>query len=201
MKNGMIIWNIILTVLAGVLLFLFLGKSKKTETTKFPRVEGQEQPVQPTRIAYINMDSVQENYAFAKEILDDIRKIEQDNNFRLEKLSDDYNKKLQSYMQQDQQAGLQQLSEAHQQDLMESQKRIADQKQSLEQEYVKKVGQLEQALRDKIKEYLKDYNKDKKYAYIMSLEERMFYYVDTVYDVTADVVKGLNEKHQLTKKK
>jgi outer membrane protein len=202
MKNGMLIgWNIILTVLAGVLLFLFLGNRKKQPVSLAVRDDPQEQPAQPTRIAYINMDSVQENYAFAKEILDDIRRIEQDNNFRLEKLSDDYNKTLQSYMQQDQQAGLQQLSEVHQQDLMERQKRISDQKQSLEQDYVKKVGLLEQSLRDKIKTYLKDYNKDKKYAYIMSLEERMFYYVDTVYDVTVDVVKGLNEQHKTTKKK
>jgi outer membrane protein len=202
MKNGMLIgWNIILTVLAGVLLFLFLGNRKKQPVSIAVRDDPQEQPAQPTRIAYINMDSVQENYAFAKEILDDIRRIEQDNNFRLEKLSDDYNKTLQSYMQQDQQAGLQQLSEVHQQDLMERQKRISDQKQSLEQDYVKKVGLLEQSLRDKIKTYLKDYNKDKKYAYIMSLEERMFYYVDTVYDVTVDVVKGLNEQHKTTKKK
>lgn len=199
MKNGMLIWNGLLTIVAGVLLFLYLG-NKKTLPPRVAVPDEKEPPAQPTRIAYINMDTVQENYAFAKEILDEIRRTEQDNNFRLEKLGDDYNKKLQAYMQQDQQAGLTQLSEAHQQDLMDAQKRIGEQKQSLEQDYVKKVGQLEQSLRKKIKEYLVDYNKDRKYAYIMSLEERMFYYVDTVYDITADVVKGLNAEHKSTKK-
>jgi outer membrane protein len=43
---------------------------------------------------------------------------------------------------------------------------------------------------------LKEYNKDKKYAYIMSLEDRMFYYVDTVYDITREVIKGLNAQHK-----
>lgn len=201
MKNGILIWNGLLTVLAGVLLFLYLGKKTQTPQVKVAKMDEPGVPLQSSKIAYINMDSVQENYSFAKEILDEIRKTEQDNNFRLEKLGDDYNKKLQSFMQQDQQAGLSQLTEAHQQELMESQKRIGEQKQNLEQDYVKKVGQLEQSLRNKIKEYLKEYNKDRKYAYIMSLEERMFYYVDTVYDITTDVVRGLNEQYKLSKKK
>ena len=138
MKNGMLIWNIVLTVLVAALLFLYLGKSKKTGEIKSSVVDTTSSQ-NSTKIVYINMDSVQENYAYAKEILDEIRKQEQDNSLLMEKLSDDYNKKLQSYSQQDQTAGLQQLSEAHQLDLMESQKKINDRKQSLEQEYVKKV--------------------------------------------------------------
>lgn len=195
MKNGMLIWNIVLTVLVAALLFLYLGKNKKTGEIK-SSVSDTTISENSTKIAYINMDSVQENYAYAKEILDDIRKQEQDNSLLLEKLSDDYNKKLQAYSQQDQTAGLQQLSEAHQLDLMESQKKINDRKQSLEQEYVKKVDQSERNLRNKIKDYLREYNKDKKYAYIMSLEDRMFYYVDTVYDITKEVIQGLNTQHK-----
>ena len=191
----MLIWNIALTVLVAALLFLYLGKDKKTGEIK-SSVSDTTISQNSTKIAYINMDSVQENYAYAKEILDDIRKQEQDNSLLLEKLSDDYNKKLQAYSQQDQTAGLQQLSEAHQLDLMESQKKINDRKQSLEQEYVKKVDQSERNLRNKIKDYLKEYNKDKKYAYIMSLEDRMFYYVDTVYDITKEVIQGLNTQHK-----
>jgi outer membrane protein len=199
MKNGMLIWwNSILTVLAGVLLFLFIRGEKKPvsgQTTSDTLHKNNS-----TKIAYINMDSVQENYSYAKEILDEIRKTEQDNNYRFEKLSDDYNRKLQSYMQQDQQAGLTQLSEAHQQDLMDMQKRMGEQKQTLEQEYVKKVNSLELNLRNKIRDYLKVYNSDRKYAYIMSLEDRMFYYVDTIYDITTAVIKGLNEQYKPPKK-
>jgi outer membrane protein len=199
MKNGMLIWwNSILTVLAGVLLFLFIRGEKKPvsgQTTSDTLHKNNS-----TKIAYINMDSVQENYSYAKEILDEIRKTEQDNNYRFEKLSDDYNRKLQSYMQQDQQAGLTQLSEAHQQDLMDMQKRMGEQKQTLEQEYVKKVNSLELNLRNKIRDYLKVYNSDRKYAYIMSLEDRMFYYVDTIHDITTAVIKGLNEQYKPPKK-
>lgn len=195
MKNGMLIWNIILTALAGILFFLYFGKNKKTDPVS-PSVEDTVHFQNSTRIAYINMDSVQENYMYAKEVLDEIRRQEQDNTLLMEKLSDDYNKKLQTYSQQDQSAGLSQLSEAHQLDLMETQKKLNDRKQSIEQEYVKKVNQSELNLRNKIKDFLKEYNKEKKYAYIMSLEDRMFYYVDTVYDITKEVIQGLNAQHK-----
>lgn len=191
----MLIWNVVLTVVAGILLFLYFGTNKKNDGVK--RFEADTSHIKnSTRIAYINMDSVQENYFFAKEILDEIKKQEQDNTILIERMSDDYNKKLQAYSKQDQEAGLQQLSEAHQVDLMETQKRINERKQNLEQEYYKKVDQLERSLRTKIKDYLKDYNKDKKFAYIMSLEDRMFYYVDTVYDITNEVLRGLNQQHK-----
>jgi outer membrane protein len=198
MKNGMLIWNILLTVVAGILLFLYFGNNKKGSTQK-TAITDTSNKVHSTRIAYINMDSVEEKYLYAREILEEVRKTEQDNNFRLQKMSDDYNKKLQGYVQQDQSAGLTQLSDAHQQDLRETEKRINDQKQVLDQDYVKKVQQLEGSLRERIKTYLKEFNSDRRYAYIMSLEDRVFYYVDTVYDITVDVIKGLNEKHKSKK--
>jgi outer membrane protein len=198
MKNGMLIWNILLTAVAGILLFLYFGNNNKGNTAKIVAADTLSK-VSSTRIAYINMDSVEENYSYAREILDEVRKSEQDNNFKLQKMSDDYSKKLQGYVQQDQSAGLTQLSEAHQIDLRETEKRINDQKQLLEQEYVKRVSQLELNLRNKIKTYLKEYNSDRRYAYIMSLEDRVFYYVDTVYDITVDVIKGLNLQHKSKK--
>lgn len=199
MKNGMLIWNVLLTAVAGILLFLYFGNNKKDNTTKTIPADTLSK-ASSTRIAYINMDSVEENYLYAREILDEVRRTEQDNNFKLQKMSDDYSKKLQGYVQQDQSAGLTQLSDAHQLDLRETEKKINDQKQLLEQEYVKKVQQLELNLRNKIKTYLKEYNSDRRYAYIMSLEDRVFYYVDTVYDVTSDVIKGLNLQHKSKKK-
>jgi len=198
MKNGMLIWNILLTAVAGILLFLYFGNNKKSSTQKIAAADTLSK-ASSTRIAYINMDSVEENYSYAREILEEVRKSEQDNNFRLQKMSDDYSKKLQGYVQQDQSLGLQQLSEAHQLDLRQTEKKINDQKQVLEQEYVKKVQQLELNLRNKIKTYLKEYNSDRRYAYIMSLEDRVFYYVDTVYDITVDVIKGLNLQHKSKK--
>ena len=55
-------------------------------------------------------------------------------------------------------------------------------------------------LRKQIEEYLTTYNKDKGYAYIFSYEPGFIFYKDSIYDITMDVVTGLNEKYKSTKK-
>ncbi len=198
MKNGMLIWNLVLTAAAAVLLFLYFGGNKKNNAVK--TVTSDSGKLEPqTRIAYIDMDSVQENYTYAKDFLDKIKRMESDNNLEMEKLGDSYQKKLNAYAQQDQAAGLSQLSEVHQQELMAIQKNVTDRKQNIEQEYIKYVNQNELKLRNNIKDFLKVFNKDRKYTYIMSYEDRMFYYVDTLYNITTEVIKGLNEEYKTKK--
>ena len=198
MKNGMLIWNIALTAVVGLLLFLSFGGNKKVNSIKTAASDSLNLE-NPTRIAYIDMDSVQENYKYAKDFLDEIKRQENANNLEMEKLGDDYQKKLNAYAQQDQAAGLPQLSDAHQQELMAIQKRITDRKQTLEQDYIKYVNQNELKLRNNIKDFLKEFNKNRKYSYIMSYEDRMFYYVDTVYNITTEVIRGLNEEYKTKK--
>lgn len=198
MKNGMLIWNLVLSAAAAVLLFLYFGGNKKNNTVKTVTSDSGKLETQ-TRIAYIDMDSVQENYKYAKDFLDKIKKMESDNNLEMEKLGDNYQKKLNVYAQQDQAAGLPQLSDAHQQELMAIQKTVTDRKQNLEQDYIKYVNQNELKLRNNIKDFLKVFNKDRKYSYIMSYEDRMFYYVDTLYNITTEVIKGLNEEYKTKK--
>ena len=198
MKNGMLIWNIGLTVVAGLLLFLYFGGNKKSGPVKSVRTDTASTE-SPTRIAYIDMDSVQENYKYAKDFLSEIKRLENANNLELEKLGEDLKKKWNAYAQQDQAAGLSQLSNEHQQELMAIQKRVDDRKQALEQDYIKYVNQNELKLRNNIKDFLKEFNSDRKYSYIMSYEDRMFYYVDTVYNITTEVIRGLNERYKTKK--
>jgi len=198
MKNGMLIWNIGLTAVAGILLFLYFDGNKKSGSVKTVRSDTA-RTENPTRIAYIDMDSVQENYKYAKDFLSEIKRLENANNLELEKLGEDLKKKWNGYAQQDQAAGLPQLSDVHQQELMAIQKRIEDRKQALEQDYIKYVNQNELKLRNNIKDFLKEFNSDRKYSYIMSYEDRMFYYVDTIYNITTEVIHGLNEKYKTKK--
>ena len=197
MKNGMLIWNIVLTAVAGLLLVLHFS-NKKAVTVKTTSMDTASME-SPTRIAYIDMDSVQENYKYAKDFLSEIKRLENANNLELEKLGEDLKKKWNAYAQQDQAAGLSQLSDVHQQELMAIQKRVDDRKQALEQEYIKYVNQNELKLRNNIKDFLKEFNSDRKYSYIMSYEDRMFYYVDTVYNITTEVIRGLNEVYKTKK--
>ena len=52
------------------------------------------------------------------------------------------------------------------------------------------------SVKDKIEGFLKEYNASKGYSYIVAHEPGLFYFRDTTYNITKDVIKGLNELHQ-----
>ena len=56
-----------------------------------------------------------------------------------------------------------------------------------------------QEVRTKIENYLKEYNKAKGYSFIISYEPGLVYYKDSIYNITGDVVKGLNEMYKKKK--
>jgi outer membrane protein len=51
----------------------------------------------------------------------------------------------------------------------------------------------------KIEDFLKLYNKDKNYAYILSSSSNIIYYKDTTYNITADLITGLNAAYKKNK--
>ena len=55
----------------------------------------------------------------------------------------------------------------------------------------------------RLKDFMNDYNKDKRYTYILATGTGLDYlfYKDSVLNITADVVKGLNEKMKEPEKK
>ncbi len=66
-------------------------------------------------------------------------------------------------------------------------------KESLGQELFKYNEDLKSDIKKKIENFLKDYNKDKTYSYIFAYEPSSFmYYKDTVYNITTDLIQGLN---------
>jgi len=47
---------------------------------------------------------------------------------------------------------------------------------------------------------LQEYNKSHSYTYIVSYEQGLFYYKDSVNNITADLIKGLNERYKPSSK-
>ena len=57
-------------------------------------------------------------------------------------------------------------------------------------------------LQKKVEDFLKKYNEKKGYSFIVSYRPGEFmYYKDSVYDITKDIVNGLNAEYSKTKKK
>ena len=55
------------------------------------------------------------------------------------------------------------------------------------------------AVKTKIEDFLKKFNSDNRYSYIISYEIGLFYYKDTAYNITNQLIKGLNEDYRNNK--
>ena len=198
MKNGLLLLNVVLAITVGYLLYMQLG-AKKTGATG-NKTSSKDTAINSSafRIAYFEMDSVEANFNMVKDIKADINKKEETINSELDIMDKNYREKVNDY-QQKAQSMTQTQSEMATQDLMKIQDQMKGRKQTLDQEYNDLMMRRMKDVKTKIEEFLKEYNKTKDYSYIVSYEQGLFYYKDTAYNITADVVKGLNELYKQKK--
>lgn len=201
MKNGLIIWNVILSLVAGYLLVTHFGSGK----SKSARAKGSSNDTSGVnknfRIAYFEMDSVANNFSLVKELKTELSKKEDGIASEMERLAKNLQQKY-GYFQNQAQAGTltQEQSEAAGQELKKLDDDMKVRKQQLEQDYFDFKTRRENEVKTKIEDFVKEYNKNKNFTYIMSYEPGLFYYRDTTYNITADVIKGLNTTYPPVKK-
>ncbi len=195
MKNGLIAFNVILGIAVAYLLVMQFT-SKRSGSTKENTVNKNSSDInQPFRIAYFEMDSVESNFNVVKDVKSDLTKKEEKINSELSQMDASYRKKVNDYQQQAQ-SMTQMQSETATQDLMRTQDQMKNRKSELDQEYNDYVMRRMKEVKSKIEEFLKEYNKNKKYSYIVSYEQGLFYFRDTVYNITKEVIHGLNEMYK-----
>lgn len=147
------------------------------------------------RIAYFEIDSIQNNYEFFKEVKAALQAKDQENTKTLTLLKNDYIAKYQDL--QKYASSLSQVDIANrQQDLAKVEKNYAAKEQQLAAEMQEESYKRLQEVKKKIEEYLAAYNKGKQYDYIFSNNPDLMYYKDTANDITADIIKGLNEAYK-----
>jgi outer membrane protein len=197
MKKGMIIWNVVLTILSAYFLFQFLsgGASKTFSKTKTA-------PAGPFKMAYFEMDSVEANFELVKELKEELLKKEQGIEQEMQKMANNMQERY-NYYQQQANTGLmnQSQSDAAGRELRNLDEQMKNRKQALDAEYGDFVMRRQNEIKAKIEEYLREYNNASSYTYIVSYEPGLFYYKDTAYNITADLVKGLNERYKPAAKK
>ena len=200
MKNGLLIWNVLLTLLVGFLLIThFSGKKNAGKTTSInsrdtSSVSG------PFHMAYFEMDSVANNFELAKELIADRVKKEEEMNSELDRMAKNMQQRYNFFQNQAQAGKLTQAdSDAAGQEMKALDDQLKNRRQQLEQEYNDFTVRRNNDLKLKMEEFFKKYNEQKKYSYIVSYEQGLFYYKDTMYNITAEVIKGLNEMYKVKK--
>ena len=197
MKNGIIIFNVILLVLIGILFYLHFSGSRRqpaapaASNTAAPA----NAPAADFKIAYIEMDSLEASFAMFKDVKAELSRKEEALNSEKAKMERNYKERLEKY--QAQAATMTQVqSESATKDMMQLQQQMQGRAQALDQQYQEFYMRRSKDVKSKIETFLKQYNAQKRYAYIFAYEPGLFYYRDSLYDITGDVVRGLNDTYK-----
>jgi len=199
MKSINLVFNIVLLLLIGVLFYLHFSSSKippaaqkASSDTKPMAMDGN------CRIAYFEMDSIENSFSMVKDVKSELSRKEEAINNELTRLQRNYQQKANDY--QSKAATMNQVqSEMATKDIMQMQQNLQSRKQQLDQEYQDFYMRKMRDVKTKIEDFLKGYNTDKGFAYIFAYEPGLFYYRDTAYNITNDVIKGLNETYSKKK--
>lgn len=166
---------------------------EKTATTE-------QQTKENSKIAYVEVDSIMTQYNFCKEyakILEtkgnNIQKTLASKQQALQNAAANFQQKVQ------QNAYTRDQAEAIQAGLQKQSNDLQALNQRLSGEFQTETEKYNKALHDSLQHYLAVYNKDKKYGLIFAKQGDNLLYADKAYDITKEVVAGLNKAYKGTK--
>ena len=153
------------------------------------------------KIAYVEVDSIMSQYKFCKEYSLILQKKSQNIENSLAAKQNSLQAAAAKF-QQDVQNNkyTQQQAEAVQANLQKQGADLQALQQRLGAEFQNETNTFNKALRDSIQHYLAAYNKDKKYGLILSKAGDNILYADKAYDITNEVIAGLNKAYKPAKK-
>jgi len=195
MKNINTILNVVLGIAVAVLFYFQFSGSKSAVATSSKSVAAGD-----FRIAYFEIDSVESQFNYYKEVSNSIQAKAQQNNNELNQLKEVFAAKYQELQKNGQRMSEAEVN-ARQQELQQMDKTFKSKEQMMNNEMQDESMKKLQDVKKKITDYLAEYNKSKGYAFILGNNSDMLsmYYKDTAYDITADLVKGLNELYKAKK--
>jgi outer membrane protein len=152
-------------------------------------------------IAYVDIDTVESNYNYFKEKKSELEKKQQaiDNELKanvraLQNEAADFQRKAQTMTQAD--------GEAAQRTLYDKQQQLEGKAQNMRAQYAEQEGKFNEELQKRLNDFLQKFNSNKKYAYILSYRSGAsnVLYKDEQFNITNEVIKGLNEADASEKK-
>lgn len=188
--------NIILAAGLAILLFLHFSAKSTTVTTASSATASE----QHLKIAYVDLDSIQEKYTYYQDQMKEFEKkkeaADRDLNGAFQKIENE----RQAFIKRGQsitQAEAENFQRAYQGKLQN----LEEQKRVLENNIAGEGAKTLEELKGRINEFLTEFNKSKGYSYIFSYSSgvNVLFYKDTTYNITNEVVSGLNAAYAKTK--
>ncbi|MES2329355.1 MAG: OmpH family outer membrane protein [Bacteroidota bacterium] len=196
MKNFTLGLNIVLAIAVAVLFYLHFASPSANNV---PAIAGTKAvPTGSFKIAYFETDSVQNQFEYFKEVDAELQAKNQANAKILGDMKSVFTTKYQE-LQRIGNTLTQAEANAKQQELMAIEKSFQGKEKMMSDEMQDETFRKMQDVKKKIEDYLKDYNKDKGYAFVFSSSVDLMYLKDSTYNITQDVVNGLNRLYKKKK--
>jgi outer membrane protein len=198
MKNLSIVLNLVLLVAVGVL-FYFQFKAPKTAPVQ--RVISDTASPGSFKIVYFEMDSLDNKYEYLKEVREVLRRKEAQMSNEMGQMQTRFNNKVKEY-QQKAESMSQAEQMALQQEIGQMQQEFQNAGQEKNQELSGESMRRLQEVKLKIQDFLKAYSAEHGYIFVYAADRSdNIYYKDPSRDITADVIRLLNEQYKTEKKK
>ena len=188
--------NILSSVAFAAVAALALGSCNKSQ----PQVEAKSESKAPAelKIAYVEVDSIMTQYTFAKEYSALLEKKGQNIQATIAQKGQALQAAAANFQQKIQQNAFtsREQAESQQAAIQRDQANLQSLQQRLSNEFAAEQEKYNNALHDSIAHYLAAYNKDKKYSIIFSKSGDNLLYADKAYDITKEVIAGLNKAYK-----
>jgi outer membrane protein len=190
MRNAAIVLNGVLLCAVGVLFYLHFSSKKEAPKKEVQRVMSPDST--SFKIAYFEWDSMTNHFELFKQMQEELNNREEGIGREEIKMRQQLQDKFNFYNAKRDMS--QAESEAATQDLKQMESQLGNRLQKMKQDFQTEQMQKNNDIKAKIETYLKDYNKNKGFAYIMIYEPSLIFYRDSIYDITQDLIRGLNER-------
>jgi outer membrane protein len=153
-------------------------------------------------IAYVDIDTVEAYYNYFKQKKTELETNQQaiENELQanvraLQNEAADFQRKANTMTQSE--------GESAQRTLYQKQQQLEGKAQNMRAKYAEQENKFNEELQKRLNDFLEKFNSDKRYAYIMSYRTGAsnILYKDKKYDITPEVIKGLNEANPAEAKK
>jgi outer membrane protein len=184
----------LLAALAAGLLVSCQNKAGNSTPTTTPAAGTSAPAAGSFKIAYVDLDSLEAHFEYFKEKrgLLEQKQQQMDNQLKgkaraLQSEYEDLQRKASTLTQEQ--------GEVAQRSLMTKQQQLEQEAQNLRATYAEQETKFNEELQKRLDDFLKSFNADKRFAYIFSYRSNAsnILYKDPAYDVTADVIKGMND--------
>ena len=155
------------------------------------------------KIAYVEVDSLMTQYEFCKEFTLILQKKSTNARNTLNSKGQQLQDAMANFQQKLQNNGFtsREQAESQQAAIQRQQQSLQELQARLENELAQETQKYNDGLRDSLQHFLTAYNKDKKYDLILTKQGDNILYAAKRFDITNDVINGLNKRYKSTLKK